>query len=146
MRRTMIAGCAVLTLVGASACAGGGNAGPKQASPARASKQEKPPNKRPILVRVDNKHWTAIRVGVISGGQAQLLGTVETTREATFTMPRTIAPLDVRLTVTPIGEDGQYETAPISAREGEIIVMRVDRQLSLSTISVRAQSNGDPPR
>lgn len=144
-RRIVTAACAAVALTGAAACAGtaaeGAGSGPSPGTPgtvgaAATSRHE------PILVRVHSTYAMPVRVKLVSGSEVDRLGTVEPAKTATFRLPHTLQPLDVRFLLTPVAQGGSYETHAISVNQGDVVVVRVGRSLTLSTVSVRGGASG----
>jgi hypothetical protein len=93
----------------------------------------------PATVTVTNLHWGPVTISVVGGGRSYRLGGMSTNQTETFTLPGTMASggETVRFTVDPIGATYRYVSDPIFAGPGAEIILTIQNNLQLSTVTLR---------
>ncbi|MQA90302.1 MAG: hypothetical protein GEU90_08705 [Gemmatimonas sp.] len=96
------------------------------------------PAEGPPLVEVTNMHWAPVNIYAIHSGTSLRLGTLTTNQTERFELPsRLEMGGDVRFIVDPVGATYRYTSDAVFAQSGLVIVLRVENNLNLSSISIR---------
>jgi FtsP/CotA-like multicopper oxidase with cupredoxin domain len=89
-------------------------------------------------VEVTNNHEQPVTVqAVSSAGEDRRLGQVAADRTERFTLPASVSDADLRIQVDPVGSTESYLSPQISVGEGDVVTVRVEANLAMSTVSVR---------
>ena len=93
----------------------------------------------PPTIEVRNRYFGAVIVYVISSGNAQRLGMVQSNRTERFDFPVGVNPFgpDVRLAADPVGDFETYTSETIALSGGDVVVLTVENALRLSNVFVR---------
>lgn len=92
----------------------------------------------PAVVEVTNMHWAAVNIYAVFGGQSHRLGTLVANQRERFELPGAFdIGRDVAFVADPVGATYQYRSPTVYAEPGREIVLRLENNLSLSTLSVR---------
>jgi hypothetical protein len=122
--RTRSAATTMLLLWVTAACAG-------------APSTDGPPERAPVVVRVENHNPLLATVYVISSGEAYRIGQVETGEASSFSLPRTVNEFDLRIRIELVGSPQRFTSDPITAVRGDEIRVQVEGSLRLTTVSIR---------
>jgi hypothetical protein len=87
---------------------------------------------------VTNMHWAAVNVFVVYRGTNHRLGTLTTSQTERFELPDgSDMGSDVRFIIDPIGSRQGYVTESVYAQGGQEIVVRIENNLNLTSVSIR---------
>lgn len=89
-------------------------------------------SQRQIVIVVENQHLSSVTLSVISSEGRPRLGSVNPSSNASFTMPWRNA-TDLRIEITSVGRRN-YTTGSLLVRPGERVFLRIDPNLSRSTL------------
>lgn len=132
MLKRIVFPVACIAMLGLGACASGHEApavGPQDVQPAPSSEAR---------VHVRNNNWADVDVYVVRSGLPTRLGTVTSMQDGVFEIPSTVlagAP-QLQLLVEPIGGSNPFLTQPMTIGEGQLVDLRVENNLALSSYSV----------
>jgi len=100
-------------------------------------RRPQPPEEPPRAV-VTNMHWAAVNVFVVYRGSNHRLGTLTTSQTERFELPPgSDIGSDVRFIIDPIGSTQGYVTESVYAQSGQEIIVRIENNLNLTTVSIR---------
>jgi hypothetical protein len=92
----------------------------------------------PPRVQVTNMHWAPVNVYAIHGGTSLRLGTLTTNQSDWYDLPeRFEMGSDVRFMVDPVGATYGYLSDSVMAQSGQEIILRIENNLNLSSVSIR---------
>jgi hypothetical protein len=93
----------------------------------------------PPVVSVSNHNWSDVVVyAQRSTGSRVRLGTVTSMGTQTLRIPRGLlnSLSGIRLIATPIASPAQFATEPLNVWPGQTIELRIENQMSISTVQV----------
>src|SRR5437660_9079220 len=90
------------------------------------------------LLRVENRHWSDVRVSVMHDGLTTPVGTVTATQTMAFVLaPNLLGQSgEVRLMGDPIGGGTRVTTEPVRVASGQQVLWTLERALSRSSVAV----------
>lgn len=89
------------------------------------------------MVEVTNNNELLVTVEALSSGPDQTLGQVAANGTETFPLPQSIDASGLRIQVEPIGSTETYVSPQILVSRGDVVTVRVESNLDLTTVSVR---------
>ena len=89
------------------------------------------------VIQVQNLNQNRVVVDALSGGIDRRLGAVETTETDDFVLPESISLTDLQILVDPVGPAGSYLSDRVAALPGDLVEVRVQPNLDLTTVTVR---------
>ena len=92
-----------------------------------------------IELRVENEHWTAVRIFVQHDGQRTRVGTVDAINRRSFTLkPHLIGQIGaIVLIASPVAEPRQLSSDPVTVKPGQLITWTLEKSLARSSVAVR---------
>ena len=129
MRRELLATC-IAAMVGLT------TAGCASTSQTERTEGE-PGDSQQTVVEVTNNNELQVSVEAVSSGGDRRLGQVAANRTATFELPDGVDETDLRIQVNPMGSAERYVSPRLRVREGDVVTVRVESTLELTTVAVR---------
>lgn len=125
---------ALFLLVAQSACAG------RATNPMDMEQQAA---ERPIRIQVNNNNFNDITVYAIAGGAQRRLGAVTGNSSQTYELPRSLnlAANRLQIRASPLGARGSYTSAELAVFPGDLVVVDLAAELTLSNISIRRNAS-----
>jgi hypothetical protein len=97
------------------------------------------PEEEPPTIEVRNRYLGAVVVYLISSGNSQRLGMIQSNRTENFRFPVGVNPYGpgLRLVADPVGDFETYTSETISVSSGAVIVLTIENELRHSGVIIR---------
>ena len=97
------------------------------------------PEEEPPTIEVRNRYLGAVVVYLITSGNAQRLGMIQSNRTENFRFPVGVNPYGpgLRLVADPVGDFEAYTSETLSVSSGALIVLTIENELRHSNVIVR---------
>lgn len=96
-----------------------------------------PGENQATVIEVQNLNQNRVVIDAVSGGVDRRLGAVETTNTDDFVLPESVSLLDLQILVDPVGPPGQFLSSRVQALPGDVVEVKVQPDLDLTTVTVR---------
>ena len=92
----------------------------------------------PVIVRVQNKHWSDVNIALDVGGQRTRLGLVTAVTSSSFRVPDRLLTQGrpYRLIADPIGATTVLTSETVYARPGQVVEWTLESDLKRSTLAI----------